>query len=215
VNAQNLWADLLESDYAAQLDERGRRSLSEVRRLARRLGDLIDGQLALFAVSSAEADLEPVDLGEVLREVTADLKPEIDRTRADVAWGPLPVVRADARQMYQLFRNLLENAIKYRRPGAPPRVRIEAAPTAAGHGIEIVHADEGRGFPPEAAERIFRLGERLEGGAASGDGLGLAVCRAIAERHGGSLTAEGRPGAGAAFRITLPATPTPAEWLCD
>jgi signal transduction histidine kinase len=82
-------------------------------------------------------------------------------------------------------------------------VRITARRFPSGDEAEIVYVDEGRGFPAGAAERIFQIGERLEGGP-SGHGLGLAMCRAIVERHGGSIVADGRPGQGATFRIRLP-----------
>jgi signal transduction histidine kinase len=98
----------------------------------------------------------------------------------------------------------VDNSLKYRRPEAPPAVRISARRFVTGDEAEIVYVDEGRGFPEGAGERIFQIGERLGEGGASGHGLGLPMCRAIAERHGGSIVAEGRPGAGATFRITLP-----------
>jgi signal transduction histidine kinase len=110
----------------------------------------------------------------------------------------LPAVRGDARQLYQLFRNLLENAIKYRRAGVQTEISISAS------GDEIWVEDNGRGFGHEDAERIFEPTERLDPHATDGQGLGLALCKTIVQRHGGDLRAEGRPGQGATFRIALP-----------
>ncbi|HKJ23443.1 MAG TPA: ATP-binding protein, partial [Myxococcota bacterium] len=202
VNAQTLWTDLLESDYGSGLDEQGRRGISEVRRLAHRMGELIEGQLELFALSSASAAFGPVDLAKVLEEVTRDLKTEIHQSGARIEWERLPVVSGDAAQLHQLFRNLVDNSIKYRRPEAAPVVQVSARIRLG--EVEVLYRDEGRGFPANASDRIFQIGMRLEGGGSPGHGLGLAMCRAIAERHGGSLTAEGSPGKGASFRIVLP-----------
>ena len=105
----------------------------------------------------------------------------------------------EARQLYQLFRNLIENAIKYRRAGVQSEISISAA------GTEISVEDNGRGFAREDAERIFEPTERLDPGGTDGQGLGLALCKTIVERHGGRLHGDGRPGEGATFRIVLPA----------
>jgi signal transduction histidine kinase len=202
VNAQTLWTDLLESDYGTDLDEQGRRGISEVRRLAHRMGELIEGQLELFALSSANVAFTSVDLGQVLEEVARDLKTELHRSGALIEWERMPVVSGDAAKLHQLFRNLVDNSIKYRRPDAPPSVHVSAH--IRGEKAEIVYRDEGQGFPANASERIFQIGTRLDGEGSPGHGLGLAMCRAIAERHGGRLTAESAPGRGATFRIELP-----------
>ena len=118
-----------------------------------------------------------------------------------------PLARGDAGQLAQLFRNLLENALKYRRGGVQCEISIRAHPArdpAFAGGCEIAVEDNGRGFAPEDAERIFAASERLDVAGPEGQGLGLALCRKIIDRHGGSLRAEGRPGEGATFRIVLP-----------
>ena len=106
--------------------------------------------------------------------------------------------------------NLLENALKHARPGTPLLVRVDAETLAAENGLgpryEIRVADNGRGFPSAEAKRIFEIFARVPGSSdVEGKGLGLAICRRIAERHSGSIRAEGRPGEGATFLVTLPA----------
>jgi len=135
------------------------------------------------------------------------MAPKIDEVGAKVSVGALPLVRGDAGQLSQLIRNLLDNALKFRRDGVQCEIAISAQaavdPPFAG-GCEVAVQDNGRGFAPEDAERIFAPRERLDAEGTEGQGLGLAICEKIADRHGGSLRAEGRPGEGATFRIVLP-----------
>jgi signal transduction histidine kinase len=206
VGAQTIWAELLESRHGARLDAEGRRYVSEIRATAHRTAELISAQLDLFSVTAAELKREKVDLSGVVLALIADLKKSLEAARARVDVGDLPVVRGDARLLYQLFRNLVENSLKYRRAEVPLELRIEhrAPDDPADPMFEIVVEDNGLGFPRADAERIFEPSERLELERAEGQGLGLAVCRRIAERHGGELRASGRPGAGASFHIRLP-----------
>jgi len=171
------------------------------------MSDLITAQIAITAQPHAKASIERVDLASVVREAISELAPQLESLGAKVTVGSLPAVRGDARQLTQLFRNLLENAIKYRREGVQSEIAIQAgAALMEDGGLEIAVADNGRGFAPEDAERIFEPHERLggNGAGADGQGLGLVICKTILARHGGDLRAEGRPGEGATFRISLP-----------
>lgn len=207
IATQAVWAELLEARSSDLLDDQGRHYLEEIRTFATRIGESIDAQLALFSVTGAELSLEHVDLRALLEGLLADLKERLESQHAEIYIGDLPVVRADARLLRQLFRNLLENSLNYRRVDVPLVVRVQqGTPTSdAPEALEIVVQDNGRGFAPEEAERIFEAGGRL-GSEPGGSGLGLAVCRRIAERHGGQVVAEGRPGVGAVFRLRLPRT---------
>jgi signal transduction histidine kinase len=154
--------------------------------------------------------METVNLGALLADVVGELRPRIEQAGARVELGALPVVNADPSLLRRLFANLLENALKHPRAGAPLVVRVESDARAAENGLgprhEIRIVDNGRGFPPDEATRIFEIFARLSGsGDVEGKGLGLAICRRIAERHSGSIRAEGRPGQGATFLVTLPA----------
>jgi signal transduction histidine kinase len=107
--------------------------------------------------------------------------------------------------MGQLLQNLVANALKFHRPGMPPAVRVRAAP-APGGMVRVVVEDEGIGFEPGQAERVFLPFQRLHGRSAyEGTGMGLAICRRIAETAGGTIEARAEPGRGAAFTVTLPA----------
>jgi light-regulated signal transduction histidine kinase (bacteriophytochrome) len=133
----------------------------------------------------------------------ADLEPVISEAGAEVEVAPLPAIQADPLQMRQLAQNLVSNAVKFRREGVPPVVRVDGE--VADGKVRIAVADNGIGFDERYSMRIFRVFERLHGrGEYPGTGIGLALCRKIAERHGGGIVAEGRPGEGATFTVTLP-----------
>lgn len=206
LGTQMIWIELLESEVSGALDPATQRTLANIRAMALKMSDLISAQIAVSAKPEAKAGTDPVDLAAVVREALSEVSQQLDGIGAKVCVGPLPNVRGDARQLTQLFRNLLENAVKYRRDGVQCEIAINAqmtAESALAGGIEIQVDDNGRGFAREDAERIFEPRERLKTDG-DGHGLGLAICRTIVERHGGTLRAEGRLGEGATFRITLP-----------
>jgi signal transduction histidine kinase len=204
LGTMEIWLELLETGAKDELDDKHMGYVRQIRMASRRLADLVAAQLKLAAIASQSLDEGRVDLATVIRQVTAELALDISAAGAKVEVGRLPVVRADARQMLQLFQNLISNALKYRRPEQPPVVRVREEPSPpAGRTCVVVVEDNGRGFDPGDAERIFRMFQRLEPGAAEGSGLGLAICRRIVARNGGTIEASGRPGEGAAFRVTL------------
>ena len=186
--------------------------LSRMRAAAARMSGLIEALLAYSRVSSQARAFGPVSLDRALQEALQDLELRIEKTRGRIEAGPLPELQGDAIQFRQLFQNLVGNALKYHRPGVPPVVRISAAPApagappSAGAAWEIRVEDNGIGFEPRHAEAVFGVFHRLHGrDEYEGAGVGLAICRRIVERHGGSIRAEGRPGAGARVRLVLPA----------
>jgi light-regulated signal transduction histidine kinase (bacteriophytochrome) len=170
-----------------------------------RMQAIIDDLLALSRISTQPRSVRDTSLGRVVREVLADLETRIEASGAQVTVDPLPTLPADPTHMRQLFQNLLGNALKFVQPGVPPRVRVYAE--AAGDGRwRIAVQDNGIGFDEKYLDRIFTVFQRLQGRAAfEGTGIGLAICRRIVERHGGSITARSRPGEGSTFIVTLPA----------
>ena len=210
----------LEQSEGSNLSSGGRLYLNRMRDASRRMSALIDGLLAYSRVATGEQPRREVDLNRVAREVLLDLEVAIERAGAMVEIGELPMVRADATQMRQLLQNLVGNAIAYRRPDVAAVVRVSGR-VSDGH-CEIEVADNGRGFTDAQATAIFEIFRRLEnqsnagessagesnvgesGASESGAGVGLAICRAIVERHGGTLTAQGTPGQGAIFRARFP-----------
>jgi light-regulated signal transduction histidine kinase (bacteriophytochrome) len=173
---------------------------------------LINDLLALSRISTRAQPFAPVDLNQTLAEVISDLEPRIADCDARLEVGRLPTVEADPIQMHQLFQNLVGNAIKFRREGEPPLVRVYVAPVepgvegAAGEAqVGIAVEDNGIGFDGKYAERIFGIFQRLHNRTAyEGTGIGLAVCRKIAVRHGGSIVAVSTPGVGSRFLVCLP-----------
>src|SRR5205814_1182153 len=138
-----------------------------------------------------------------------DLEVRLQESTGRVDIGQLPSVEADAIQMRQLFQNLIGNALKFRRADEPPVVTVTGAVRDA--MAEIAVRDNGIGFEPEYRHRIFEVFQRLHGRQAyEGSGIGLAICKKIVERHGGTITAASVPGAGATFLFTIPTKQTDA-----
>lgn len=189
------------------LDDSGRHYLERMVDAATRMRRLIDDLLSYSRVNSKTTSFLPVELSTVLADVLSDLEPRIAAEGARIRVGDLPAIEADPGQMHQLFLNLIANSLKFRRPGVQPSISIEGSVEVGEHGAmaRIAVADNGVGFEPRHAERIFGMFERLHGrDEFDGTGVGLATCRKIAERHSGELTAWGEPNAGAVFTILLP-----------
>lgn len=189
-----------------QLDPKSRDYLSRIRNVTMRMKSLIAGLLTLSRVTSRAHPFERVALNDVVREALGDLEVRIEQSRARIDVGPLPAIEADAMQMGQLFQNLIGNALKFHRPQQHPIVRVTSQPDPQRPDrVCIVVEDEGIGFDPQYAEQVFAPFHRLHGNDRyEGTGVGLAVCRKIVERHRGQIRAEGRPGQGARFVVTLP-----------
>ncbi len=188
---------------ADRLSEQGRDHLRRMTAAAARMQVLIQDLLKFSRVATHGREFAPVDLNHVLREVLGDLEVAVNEAKASVRVDRLPPVVADCLQMRQLLQNLLSNALKFRRPDTPLQIRVSGRITD--RWVELSVADNGIGFEPQYAARIFLVVERLHGmGAYPGTGIGLALCRRIVERHGGGISAEGRPGAGAVFTVRLP-----------
>src|SRR5262249_21234233 len=157
----------------------------------RRMSLFTQDLLVYSKVSTREKHSEPVDLNVVMGEVMQDLERFIQESGVRVDAGHLPTVRADRSQMRQLLQNLLSNAVKFTHKVAQPHVVIRSWEKDE-RTVGFCVADNGIGFEPEYAERIFEPFERLHDREDySGSGMGLAVCRRIVERHNGVITAQG------------------------
>lgn len=197
------FSDRLKARCGPTIDATGNDYLDRMLGAAGRMRRLIDDLLMFSRVASKANPFEPVPLDTVAREVVSDLELRLEQTGARVDIGALPVVEADPTQMRQLLQNLIGNALKFRRSEVPPIVAVWAEQTD-GHLLLSV-ADNGIGFDEKYTDRIFQVFQRLHGRAEyEGSGIGLAVCRKIAERHGGSISARSTPGVGSTFAITLP-----------
>ncbi|HET6508848.1 MAG TPA: ATP-binding protein [Baekduia sp.] len=197
------FAAQINATEADRLSEQGQDFLRRMSDAAGRMRALIDDLLAFSRVSTKGRPFAPVALDDVAAQALSDLEIAIAESDARVTVGALPEVEADAVQMRQLLLNLIGNALKFRREGVTPVVRVDAH---VADGIaELTVADNGLGFDPRFATRIFRAFERLHGaGSYPGTGIGLALCRKIVERHHGTITADGAENEGATFTVRLP-----------
>ncbi len=188
---------------SGRLSERGEDYLARANRSAERMQQLIQDLLQFSRVTTKPRPFAPVDLNQVTAEILDDISVELEESGAVISVGTLPTLSADELQMRQLILNLLSNALKFRRVGVTPEISLTSE--TSGSRARLVVADNGIGFEQQYAERIFRVFERLNGrGEYPGTGIGLALCQKIVTRHGGEIRAEGRPGEGATFTVTLP-----------
>jgi light-regulated signal transduction histidine kinase (bacteriophytochrome) len=141
-------------------------------------------------------------MNEVIAEVQSDLADLIERNDAAVQYARLPVIAGQRVMLRLLLQNLVSNAVKFHRPDAPPRIQVSVAEEPT-HWVLAV-SDNGIGIKEQYFGRIFDIFRRLHSGREyAGTGIGLALCRKIAEMHGGAITVQSQPGAGSTFRVTL------------
>ena len=199
---------LRSSLHETSLEEREVRYLDRMDQAVERLRGRIDDLLRLSRISRARPQMAELDLNDLVEPVVDDMGPAVEAADAEIEVGSLPVVVGDPSLLPTVFQNQISNALKFHREGEPPRVRIrEETPSGEGRrqGVRIVVEDEGIGFEPEYAERIFQPFERLHGvGEYPGSGIGLALCRRVMEHHGGKITAEPREKGGARFVLVFP-----------
>lgn len=195
--------------------------LGRMQNASARMQRLIDGLLMYSRVITRAQPFSQVDLNAVVREVAEDLEVRIEKSGAEVRVEDLPTIEADGLQMRQLFQNLIGNALKFQAPGSTPRVRVFARPFVRGTAfsetdggteflsktemVELTVEDNGVGFDESYLKRLFVVFQRLHSRSEyEGTGIGLAVCRKIANRHGGFITAKSTPGEGSRFVVLLP-----------
>lgn len=204
VRAVTSFAEVVTERYADVLDERGRTYLGLIMQNGEHMKRLLDDLLTYSRVANERRPLVPTDADAVLDRVLDRLGPQLEALGATVTRAALPMVLADAQQLDGLFQNLLSNALKYHRDGVPPVVEVTAE--RDGGMWRVTVTDNGIGMEPQYFERIFGMFQRLHGREMyEGTGIGLAVCKKIAERHGGRLWVESRVGEGSTFFFTLSA----------
>ena len=202
---------LLADEKRESLDDEGQQYIDFMTDAAARMQTLVSDLLALSRVTTAAHPFEDLSLAEVFDTVLSDLSVRLEEAGGQVEVSATPTIEADRTQMEQLFRNLIGNALKFHRPGVPPRVTVEVAAQAQpidavpGPAHAIVVTDNGIGFESSQGSKLFQPFKRLHARHQyEGAGIGLAICEKIVLRHHGRITASGTPGAGATFTVTLP-----------
>lgn len=183
--------------------------LGYISKAVARLEQLVQGVLELARVSSSEQPLVGVDLAPVLADVQNDYKRQIEEAQAEVFIDEhLPPVLGTQTYLYQIFSNLLGNAIKYRDHNRPLRFSITASRAATSRRrVQITISDTGRGIAPDKLDLIFKPFHRIGDGSIEGSGVGLASVKKLIEKLGGTIIVESAPGVGTTFTIELRRAP--------
>jgi len=212
------FSNILSHEQKDVLSERGKLYLQKIEHASQRMSQMIEGVLAYSTLAASEQAPEWIDLSAIMQEVENDLELVIIQKEAQLQYGRLPQFRGMRLLLYQLFYNLINNALKFSKEGVPPVITISAKHVqneeaksggvmgSRSGAVQIDVQDNGIGFNPAYAEKMFGVFSRLNAKEKyEGTGLGLALCKKIVHRHGGEIWAEGEEGKGACFHILLPA----------
>lgn len=198
------FSDLVIDEYGDKIGE-GEMYLSRIKASANRMSSLIEDLLTFSRVTSKPVTPQLIDLNETFEHVLLDLQDRIEREGGVVEiTSTLPTIKADATHMRQLFQNLLSNSLKFHKPNESPRVEVSVR--TSGDMYCIVIKDDGIGIDEKYKEKVFAVFQRLNTRQAyEGTGIGLAVCKKIVDRYGGTIDIESQLGEGTTFTICLPA----------
>ena len=209
----------IEDSDGDSLSARGKDYFERMKLSATRMQGLINDLLSFSRTNTAEKEFVNTDINLLLEEVIKDLQENIQKSNAVIQVSEMPALTVIVFQFYQLFTNLISNAIKFAKKDVPPHVTITGRQIGGGGiaGFDVATtreyfnikvSDNGIGFAPEYSTRIFEVFQRLHGkNEYEGTGIGLAICKKIVENHHGFITAESVPGQGAVFNIYIPHKP--------
>jgi PAS domain S-box-containing protein len=196
------FVQLIRERYQDRLDEKANKFIAFIVEATERMHEMIKDMLAFSRIGTSREAFGPVESQQALDRAISQLGRKFEETGAKVTHSELPIVTGDILQLTQLLQNLIDNALNFRRE-TPPEIHIDAA--LRGHEWFFSVRDNGIGFDPKYADKLFIIFQRLHGRKDyAGSGIGLAVCKKIVERHGGRIWAESTPGNGATFHFTLP-----------
>ncbi len=187
------------------IDGKSKEYLERMQNAAKRMQDLIKGLLDYSRITTNAPFFREVNLEKIVMDAVADLEARIRDTGGKVEVGDLPVIKADALQMRQLFQNLISNALKFHKQGETPLVKLYLSDKNDKDYYRLIVEDNGVGIDKKDHERIFGVFQRLHGKSEyEGSGIGLAVCMKIVENHDGKINVESEEKTGTKFIITLP-----------
>jgi PAS domain S-box-containing protein len=196
------YLNLLTKRYDGKLNADADRFIQRTHANVLRMQRLINDLLAYSRLTTRAHPFQPTDCNQVVNEVLEMLQPVIEESGGRVTHGPLPKIPADGGQLFQLFQNLIGNAIKFRNH-RPPEVHVDAQRADKGWLFSV--KDNGIGIDPQYGERIFLIFQRLHTmDQYPGTGIGLAICKKIVERHGGQIWVESKAGEGTTFKFLIP-----------
>ncbi|QIM51171.1 PAS domain-containing protein [Hydrogenophaga crocea] len=195
----NGFAQVIEEEELQRLSASGREMFARISRSARNMGQMITDMLELLRVVQVDLEPRPVDMAALAHAVAEALGPQAPAARIEVC--ELPLAMGDATLLRQVLSNLVDNALKYSRQRADPRVQVGHDAVQGAYFVR----DNGIGFDMARANKLFGLFQRLQAHSdVPGMGVGLAIVQRIVERHGGRVWAEAAPGQGATFWFRLP-----------
>lgn len=197
------YAGLLERRYGSKMEGDAKTYVDLIVSGAKRMQNLVQDLLRYSRTGVQSIHLEVFNLGVLLEEVKDDLYASIAEHKAELVIGPLPRIRADRAKVLVVIENLVANALKFGKPGVPPKIELDA--NTSGDDWLITVKDNGIGFEAEFSEKIFVIFQRLHSvGVYPGTGIGLAICKRIVESHGGRIWATSEIGVGSTFSFTIP-----------
>ena len=204
------FGDMLISRFSDSLNETGQDYVGRMQSASSRMQKLIESLLTYSRISTREKHIMPVDMNKAVESAMHNLELRIEEEKAEIEFENLPEIEADRIQMVQLFQNLIGNSLKFHKENEPPHIRISAVKGSEKTKVKsaewiIYIEDNGLGFDEKYLEQVFSPFQRLHGiGTYEGVGMGLAICKKIANRHNGTITAKSMSGSGTTFIITLP-----------
>lgn len=204
--ASSLRLALEEISEEPDISADGREIVGDGIAMVDRMAEQVEDVLAFTRYMDLHATFAPVDLSILIDSVLVNLNDVIQRSAAKVLHKDLPVVQGKEAQLKQLFHHLIDNAIKFVGKDITPQITVTADETDQSYVITV--QDNGVGIAPEHQSQIFDLFERLfTRSDYPGTGIGLALCRRVAENHNGNMSLFSAPGRGSAFSVTLPKDP--------
>ena len=198
----------LRGKFFQDTDSKGSMYLQQIEKASQHMQMLLDSMLSYSRIVMQPKAMTPIDLNDIAKAVILDMEFFLRKEDAVVTLNSLPSVFADYGQMYQLLKNLVSNALKFHKPGEVPTINIYSRQHDSGSQNgqwEVIVEDRGIGFDEKESAKIFNLFERLHSkDSFEGTGIGLSICKRIAERHGGEIVATSIPGQGSKFIIRFP-----------